>query len=99
MIENNQERASIHFVAARLKALRAQHELTQQELAEMAGSSEKFLQQIESCRKKQIWLSTVGIFAEALGLEIDEFLSKDLPKKKALPRRKASSRIHNKKRS
>ena len=95
MHDNKKDQVSIHFVASRLRALRTQHNLTQQELAELAGTSEKFLQQIESCRKKQIWLSTVGAFAEALGLKVDEFLAQDLPEKKNLPRRIASSRVHN----
>lgn len=86
--------SSIEFVAGRLRELRKRHGLTQQELAEVADTSEKFLQQVESCRKKQIWLSTVGLFAKAFGLQVHEFLSPIFPENTQLAKKVNRSRIH-----
>lgn len=88
------EPSSIEFVARRLRELRKRHGLTQQELAEVAETSEKFLQQVESCRKKQIWLSTVGIFAKAFGLQVHEFLAPAPPENTRLAKKVSRSRIH-----
>jgi len=90
----NADTTSIEFVAKRLRELRLRHGLTQQELAEIAETSEKFLQQVESCRKKQIWLSTVGIFAMAFRLQVHEFLSPDVPENTRLAKKISRSRVH-----
>jgi len=90
------DQASIQFVATRLRTIRTHHNLTQEELAGLVGCSEKFIQQIEAARKKQIWLSTVGLLAASVGLRVDEFLAPELPVKRKLPRKVASSRVHRK---
>lgn len=70
------------------------HDLTQQELAEVAEFSQNFLQQIEAGRKKQIWLSTVERLAAAFSLEVHEFLAPKCPAKSQLRRQPVSSRVH-----
>lgn len=85
---------SIEFVAGRLRELRLRHGLTQQELAEVAEASEKFLQQVESCRKKQFWLTTVGTFVKAFGLRVDEFLAPSTLENTRLAKKVIPSRVH-----
>ncbi|MBC2596465.1 helix-turn-helix transcriptional regulator [Ruficoccus amylovorans] len=85
---------SVERVAQRSRELRQKHGMTQQELAELADMSEKFLQQIESCRKKEIWVSTVERIARAFSLEAHEFLAPTLPTKSKPVRKVASSRVH-----
>jgi transcriptional regulator with XRE-family HTH domain len=53
--------------------------MTQQEFAEVADMSEKFIQQIEAKRKKEILVSTVERLAAAFSLELHEFLAPELP--------------------
>ena len=81
-------------VRFRLKELRLRHKLTQQELAEIADFSQNFLQQIESGRKKEIWLSTVERLAAAFSLEAHEFLAPACPERSELSKRRISSRVH-----
>lgn len=59
----------LSFLSTRLRRLRMERELSQEEFAEKAGISYKFYQAIESGRKKQIWLETVERLAAAHGLE------------------------------
>lgn len=87
---------SVERVATRTRELRALHGLTQQELAELADMSEKFLQQIEAQRKKEIWLSTVERIAKAFSLEIHEFLAPDVPTGSKPVRKVVRSNIHRK---
>ena len=61
----------------RLRALRLEKGVTQEQFAEKVGIGYKYYQQIESGSKKQIWLSTVDRLAEAHSLECWELL-KDL---------------------
>ena len=58
----------------RLRQLRESSGLTQEEFAEKAGVGYKFYQQIESGRKKQIWLETVARLAAGFGLEAWQLL-------------------------
>lgn len=88
---------SLDFIRIRVRELRLRHELTQQELAEIADFSQNFLQQIESGRKKEIWVSTVERLAAAFSLELHEFLAPELPKQTKLAKPVASSRVHVKK--
>ncbi|QYY36712.1 helix-turn-helix transcriptional regulator [Ruficoccus sp. ZRK36] len=85
---------SVERVARRTRELRQKHGLTQQELAELADMSEKFLQQIEACRKKEIWVSTVERIAAAFCLDVHEFLAPDLPSTSKLAKKVPSSRVH-----
>lgn len=85
---------SVERVATRTRELRLKHGLTQQELAEVADFSEKFLQQIEARRKKEIWLSTVERLAAAFSLELHEFLTPSTPKNSKPSKKVVSSRVH-----
>jgi transcriptional regulator with XRE-family HTH domain len=81
-------------VRFRLRELRKRHGLTQQEMAEVADFSQNFLQQIESGRKKEVWLSTVERLAAAFCLDVHEFLAPVCPDKTRLAKKKYSSRVH-----
>lgn len=85
---------SLQKVSHRLCELRHRHNLTQQELAEIADFSQNFLQQIESGRKKEIWLSTVERLAAAFSLEVHEFLAPKCPTVTKLAKRAVRSRVH-----
>lgn len=87
---------SVERIATRTRELRLACNLTQQEFAELADMSEKFLQQIEARRKKQIWLSTVEQIANGFGLELHEFLAPEAPRISKLAKKVASSRVHKK---
>jgi len=82
-------------LALRLRELRQRHNLTQEEFADVAGLSYKHYQQIESVRKKQLWLETVERLAAGFGLEAWELLGPDLPKVTKLAKEPRSSRVHN----
>ncbi len=60
----------------------------------MAGFSYKFYQQIESGRKKQIWMKTVERLASAYNLQIWELLTPTLPSKTQLTGVVLESKIH-----
>lgn len=69
----------LSFLSTRLRRLRMERELSQEEFAEKAGISYKFYQAIESGRKKQIWLETVERLAAAHGLEPWQLLAPEVP--------------------
>lgn len=85
---------SVERVAIRTRELRQKHGLSQQELAEVADMSEKFLQQIEAQRKKEIWVSTVERIACAFSLELDEFFAPEVPEKSKPAKKVPSSKVH-----
>ena len=70
---------TVRQLAERLRQLRMRRGLTQEEFAEIAGISYKFYQQIESGRKKQLWLETVERLAAGFGLEAWQLLGSELP--------------------
>lgn len=84
----------IPLIAARLRQLRHRHGLTQQEFAELAGMGFKFYQQLESGRKKQIWLETIVRLAEPYGLEAWQFLGPELPGETQLTHKVMDSSVH-----
>ncbi len=69
----------IRELAQRLRLLRRARGLTQEQFAEHAGLSYKFYQQIESGRKKQVWLETLDRIAAGFGLESWQLLSPTPP--------------------
>ena len=77
-----------------LRDLRARHGLTQEEFAQIAGIGYKFYQQIETAKKKQIWLSTIERLAMAYNLRTWELLSPLALEKSTLTRKAPSSRVH-----
>jgi transcriptional regulator with XRE-family HTH domain len=66
-------------LAQRLRWLRQCLGLTQEEFAEHAGLSYKFYQQIESGRKKHVWLETLERIAAGFGLESWQLLAPTPP--------------------
>lgn len=84
--------SDIGAIATRVRQLREAAGLTQAQLAERAGTDEKFVQQIEAARKKQIWVSTVDQLAKAMGLKLAEFFQQSPPQPRALPRPKKPQR-------
>lgn len=87
---------SVERVASRTRELRHKHGLTQQELAELADMSEKFIQQIEARRKKEIWVSTVERIATAFSLGLHEFFSPRIPSKSKPAKHVYRSRVNRK---
>jgi transcriptional regulator with XRE-family HTH domain len=88
--------SDIDTLCQRLRELRSRHGLTQEEFSQIAGMSYKHYQQIESGRKKQVWLETVGRLATAYGLETWELIGAELPKDTELAKPVVDSRVHNK---
>ena len=70
---------TVRLLALRLCQLRMRHGLTQEQFAEIAGIGQKFHRQIESGRKKQLWLETVDRLAAGFSLEAWQLLGPDLP--------------------
>ena len=66
-------------LAQRLRWLRQCLGLTQEQFVEHAGLSYKFYQQIESGRKKQVWLETLERIAAGFGLESWQLLAPTPP--------------------
>jgi transcriptional regulator with XRE-family HTH domain len=90
--------ALIPLIAQRLKHLRARHSLTQEEVAQISGFSFKFYQQLESGKKKQMWLETVERLAAAYGIQAWELIGPELPEKTELAAKPLISSVHYKKR-
>ena len=82
----------------RLRALRVERGLTQEEFAEQSGISYKYYQAVEAGRKRDLRLSTLDWLAKAHGLETWQLL---LPGKDVEPgtgkQKVRSSRVSKKK--
>ena len=63
------ETETVQRLLGRLKALRVESGLTQEEFAEKSGISYKYYQAVEAGRKKDLRLSTLDRLAAAHGLE------------------------------
>lgn len=63
------ETETVQRLLGRLKALRIESGLTQEEFAEKSGISYKYYQAVEAGRKKDLRLSTLDRLAAAHGLE------------------------------
>jgi len=63
------ETETVQRLLGRLKALRVESGLTQEEFAEKSGISYKYYQAVEAGRKKDLRLSTLDRLASAHGLE------------------------------
>ena len=63
------ETETVQRLLGRLKALRVESGLTQEEFAEKSGISYKYYQAVEAGRKKDLRLSTLDRLARAHGLE------------------------------
>ncbi len=65
--------------AGRLKELREQARLTQQELADKAGMSKGGIADLEQARREPSWATAVAL-AEALGVDCTAFLEAPAPR-------------------
>ena len=72
------------FIAARLRELRAHHELTQEQVAVMLGADLRWYQRLELAAK-DIRVSTVDRLATVFGLSAVDFLAKQAPRTKVQP--------------
>lgn len=90
---------TLNKLGKRLKELRTEHNLTQEEFGAIAGFSQKYYQQIESGNKKQIWLETVERLAAAYHLEAWQLLAPAYPSKTTLSKKPNTSKIHNSKKA
>ena len=77
------------FIAARLRALRAQSELTQEQVAALLGADTRWYQRLE-LGAKDVRVSTVDRLAAIYGLSAVEFLAEETPKTKVIPLRPAA---------
>ena len=68
------ETETVQRLLGRLKALRVESGLTQEEFAEKSGISYKYYQAVEAGRKKDLRLSTLDRLAAAHGLEAWQLL-------------------------
>ncbi|MBE6412193.1 MAG: helix-turn-helix transcriptional regulator [Opitutales bacterium] len=62
------------FIGKRLKDLRLQANLTQEQFSEQAGFNYKFYQNLESGRNKYIRLDTIERLAKSYNMQLWEFL-------------------------
>jgi len=73
------------FVPRRLRALREQLGLTQEEFSEATGINYKVYQSMEAARRWNLRWSTILRLAELHGLTIPEFFSKRVAKSRFKP--------------
>jgi transcriptional regulator with XRE-family HTH domain len=86
--------ATVEWIGERVRNLRLKADLTQQQLAELIDSNEKFIQQIERHRKKEIWVSTVAKIADAFGMDLPAFFAPELPEVVKAARPVAPREVH-----
>ena len=75
--------ALVDKLLERLRTLRSEHGLTQEQFAEKAGLTYKHYQAVEAGRKRDMRLSTLCRLAAALGLEPHQLLMVEQPPSKA----------------
>ena len=71
----------VEFIATRLRALRARHGLTQEEVAALLDTDLKWYQRIE-WSSKDLRASSIDRLAAVFGVTATEFLATELPKTK-----------------
>ena len=81
----------VEFVSARLKELRARHDLTQEQMANLLDTDVKWYQRVEWCAK-DLRASSIDRLAAVFNLTATQFLAADLPGTKV--RRTVSSAPH-----
>jgi transcriptional regulator with XRE-family HTH domain len=72
------ESQTVQNLLQRLKALRLERGLTQEQFAEAAAISYKYYQAVEAGRKQDLRLSTLVRLAQAHGMEVWELLQPDV---------------------
>ncbi|MEM9444436.1 MAG: helix-turn-helix transcriptional regulator [Verrucomicrobiota bacterium] len=83
----------IDFLHRRLKQMRWERKITQEELAEKAGMSYKYYQAVEAGRKRDLRLSTLEKIARALDLTVSELLNTQYKKSGSLAEAPAHFKI------
>ena len=78
--------STLKRLLVRLRDLRKQHDLTQEQFAEISGISYKYYQAVETGRKRDLRLSTLERLAKAYGIEVHQLLAREHPITK-LPKR------------
>ena len=68
----------VEFVSARLRELRARHDLTQEQMAHLLDTDVKWYQRVEWC-DKDLRASSIDRLAAVFGLTATQFLAADLP--------------------
>jgi transcriptional regulator with XRE-family HTH domain len=68
----------LEFIASRLRELRRQHNLTQEQMASLLGTDVKWYQRIE-WKEKDIRASTIDRLAAVFGVSTVAFLAEKLP--------------------
>jgi transcriptional regulator with XRE-family HTH domain len=86
------------FIAGRLRILRSQASLSQEQAADLVGITFKYYQRIESGAVLGIRLSSVEKITKAYGIDLETFFSKRKPKVRKFkvpppPHRKPKSRV------
>ena len=79
---------SAKILSEKLRLLRTRHDLTQESVAQMAGISYKYYQEIEAGRRAGLKLSTVDRLAEVFGIGGHQLFAEPLPTtklKKSIP--------------
>ena len=69
----------VEFVAARLRELRARHDLTQEQMASLLNTDLKWYQRVEWC-DKDLRASSIDRMAAVFDLTATQFLAVGLPK-------------------
>jgi len=84
------EKITLDRLRANLLKLREMRELSQEDVAHLAGIDYKFYQSIEAGRRKELRVSTIERIAKAYGLEAHQLLAPRLPKIRAAKKEKKS---------
>jgi transcriptional regulator with XRE-family HTH domain len=72
--------SSASLLLKNIKLLRERHELTQERVAELSGIDYKFYQSIETGRRPNVTLSTLGQIAVVYGIPGHKLISSRLPR-------------------
>lgn len=91
--------ALVDKLLERLRTLRSEHGLTQEQFAEKAGLTYKHYQAVEAGRKRDMRLSTLCRLAAALGLEPHQLLMVEKSPSKAVAKTRAGAGLGKAKRS
>jgi transcriptional regulator with XRE-family HTH domain len=68
------------FVASRLRLLRSQAALSQEQAADLVGVTFKYYQRLESGKVLGMRISTIEKVTKAYGIELEAFFSKGSPR-------------------
>jgi len=89
--------ADADYIARRLRALREQLGLTQEEFAEASATNYKVYQSMEAARRWNLRWSTILRLAELHGLSVSQFFSRRVPRSHFKPLSPVPARPRKKK--